>query len=54
VACNRQSANALRVGATDCFVARLALMRRLSDAARFAHSVRAGTPFIHTSTIAGH
>jgi hypothetical protein len=45
VACNSQFRTALRAGAADCFVARLAIMRRLFDAARFAHSARPGPAF---------
>ncbi len=54
VACNSQFSSALRAGAADCFVTRLANMRRLFDAARFAHSARAGAPFTPESTVTGH
>jgi hypothetical protein len=51
---NSQFESALRVGAADCFVARLANMRRLFDAARFAHSARPDAPFPSESTVTGH
>ena len=54
VACSGQFESALRVGAADCFVARLANMRRLFDAARFVHSARPDAPFPSESTITGH
>jgi len=54
VAYNSQFSSALLAGAADCFVARLANMRRLFDAARFAHSTRAGAPFTPESTVASH
>jgi len=54
VACNSHFESALRAGAADCFVARLARMRRLRDAARFAHSARAGTPCPPEMAVTGH
>jgi hypothetical protein len=51
---NSQFESALRVGAADCFFARLANMRQLFDAARFAHSARPDAPFPSESTVTGH
>ena len=54
VAYNSQFESAFRVGAADRFVARLANMRRLFDAARFARSARPDAPFPSELTVIGH
>ncbi len=54
MACNSLFESALRVGAADCFVARLANMHGLFDAARFAHSARPDAPFPSELTVTGH
>jgi transcriptional regulator NrdR family protein len=52
--CNSRFTSALRAGAADRLVIRLANRHRSFAAARVAHSTRTAVPFAAESTVTGH